>query len=244
MGSGCALLSLGQSRRASQGDAVKSCAIVNRTYGDRRSVACEQDNSYDFEISGRHLSYDKRLYQEQLRIRIGEWLMNEGIHFSDLAAARLQLWFGTPMTAPDLPLLRVQVTNRGGNLLIKMPFSPDRWRDPFESIALLGRASYPEFTGIEAGKLAVELTPGKVGRDIIAALPPALTPFPGQAIEDLAQFYVSTPVFRETALRSQLMAKPFPYLSDLYFVPAGEIAGEFRAFADFPLVPPQIPSAH
>ena len=218
---------------------IDHCIQMNKSYGPRQSRSCERKDVYDFLIAGRRWTFEKRGYQERLRVRVGEWLLTQGIPLEQIRQAKLEVWLGTHVFAPELPLLRVQIVAAGGNLLIEFPFNPDAWDEAINSVYILAKGLYPEYMGIKAGVLLVELMPGAKARKFVETIAKVdgLKLLDGS--EELNTFYVSTPMLRESWTRANLLkvAQGGGELKQVYFIPAGEVAGEFAKVFEFSLVP-------
>jgi hypothetical protein len=237
----CALLrSSGRDHdQTTRNETSDRCLQINRSYGVRQSLSCERKEVYDFLIAGQRWTFEKRDYQERLRIRLGHWLLKQGIPLEQINEGRLEIWIGTHVFAPDLPLMRVQVVTAGGNILIEMPFDPAAWNEPISTVFILGKGLYPDHSGIKGGKLLVELKAGVKAREFRGALQKVSGADLQEGSEESSLFYVSTPFLREAWTRTSLLsaASGDGVLKQVYFIPAGEVAGEFAKAFEFMLVP-------
>jgi hypothetical protein len=237
----CAMFNGAQTDKLHSDESFPHCLRLNDAYGPRQSISCERIDVYDFLIAGQRWTFEKRSYQERLRVRIGNWLLRQGIPLEQISSGKIEVWVGTHVFAPDLPLMRVQVVAAGGNVLIEMPFDPAAWNETISSVYILGNGFYPEHAGIKAGKLLVELKPGIKAREFRGTLEKVRGLALTDGSDDFSSFYVTTPFLREAKSRHSLIraAQVDSGLQQISFVPAGEVAGQFVKAFEFTLIPPK-----
>lgn len=209
------------------------CHQINQSYGPRQSQVCVSESSYDFFVAGHRWRFDRRDYQQRLRMRLGPWFLDHGLALEQIRDGQLEVWFGTHVFDPERPLLRIQFLSEWTNLMIDLPFQPAEWAQEISRVQLLDKGKYPTQTGVVAGQLLVELgaayTARDIGREIWLSHGLELK----EADAGSTMFIAATPFLRESAARTSLLNawQEMPQIKRVLFVPAGEVGGEFvKAF--------------
>lgn len=138
-----------------------SCVTIPNNTPEAAVTACEQGQTYSFEIDGTYRSYAKSIFQQRLRQTIQQWLSLQDLDASLLAGTSLEFFLAVPEINPAATQARVQVTMLDQRALIfYLSLDPETWRLEDIDVGILSWGKrYPEFFGERIASLLIAKQP-------------------------------------------------------------------------------------